>query len=228
VVVRLTVARRLAGAVAAGAIGLLAAGELVAGCARPAQDSAPPRVAERLLLAPEEFGEPGWRVDAGKSPSQWVFAMPYCGRYEAADYPAQRRREAVATRYFVHRARVAHQLVEHFAPGWAARSVEDTRRVVTACARYEHGDRSPGAPGFLESHWIEAEGFAGDESVLIGTDRINPSGGSFQRYTAVVRVGDLVMTLAVRATEAGAEADADVDPERVRELARRAAAHLDR
>lgn len=205
----------------AGAVGVLVACGLGAGCAHPVRDPAPPpTVAENTLLAPEEFGQPGWRTEPGKPSSQWAFAMPDCGIYEAADYPAQQHRDAVKTRAFVRQGRVARQWVEHFAPGWAARSFDDTRRVVEACGRYEHGDQSPGAPGFLESHWVEAESFAGDESMLIGTNRVNPSGGSFSRYTAMVRVGDLVVTLAVTAT------DAKVDAAGVRDVARRAAGHL--
>jgi hypothetical protein len=212
------VARGIAGAVAAG---LVAAGGLVAGCAQPVRDPAPPpTIAGHMLLAPDEFGEPGWRTEPASPSSQWAFAMPDCGIYKAADYPAQRHRDAVETQAFVRQGRAAHEWVEHFAPGWAARSLDDTRRVVETCVRYEHGDHSPGAPGFLESHWVEAEAFAGDESLLIGTNRVNPSGGSFKRYTAMVRARDLVVTLAVTAT------DGELDPAGVQELARRAAGHL--
>jgi hypothetical protein len=138
----------------------------------------------------------------------WVFAMPQCAAYDAAAYPAQQHRVHVLNR--------GSERVETFAPGWAARSLEDVRQVVAACTRYEYGSHSPGAPGFRESHAIVDSGFAGDESMLVKTDRLELPGKSSTRYTAVVRRGDRVLTLSVAGLGQGA----------VLSLARDAASHL--
>ena len=193
-------------------LGMLVAG-LLAGCGLASGASPGP-----ALLSPSEFGDPRWRVDLGApSSSTWAFAMPQCAAYDAASYPAQAHRKRVLTRAFVHTSRSASETVESFASGWAARSVDDARRVVDACTRYEYGEHSPGAPGFRESHRIVDSGFAGDESILVKTDRIHVPGESYTRYTAVVRQGDRVMTLAV----------IGLSSDKVLELARRAASHLD-
>lgn len=173
-----------------------------------------------MLLVPGDFAEPGWRTRPAMPLSRSALAMPDCPIYQAADYPAQRHRDAVQARAFVRDGYEAREWVEHFAPGWAARSLDDARRFVETCQRYEHGEQSPGAPGYLESHWIVAEEFAGDESILIGTSRVTPEGTSFQRYTAMVRVGDRVATCTLTAP------DGNVDAQAVQDLATRAAARL--
>lgn len=191
-------------------LGMLVVG-MLAGCGLASGASAEP-----ALLSPSDFGESGWRVDSGVPSSDWAFAMPHCAAYDAASYPAQQHRDRVLTRAFVHPLRTASETVEIFAAGWATRSLDDVRRVVDACTRYEYGEHSPGAPGFRESHRIVDSGFAGDESVLVRTDRVNVPGKAYTRYTAVVRRDDRVVTLAV----------VGLDQDGVLQLARRAASHL--
>lgn len=145
--------------------------------------------------------------------ADWAFAMPDCAAYDAASYPAQQHRSAVRARTFVHQQRSVTERVETFAPGWAARSIDDVRQVVAACTRYEYGSHSPGAPGFRESHTIVDSGFAGDESILVKTDRLEVPGKSSTKYAAVVRRGDRVVTLTATGLSSGV----------VLELARRTA-----
>jgi hypothetical protein len=185
--------------------GMLVMG-MMAGCGVASGASLP-------LLSPSDFAEPGWRISSDQPSSAWAFAMPQCPAYDAASYPAQQHRSAVRARGFVHPQHRASERVETFDSGWAARSLEDTRRVVEACTRYEYGSYAAGEPGFRESHAIVDSGFAGDESILVKTNRVNVPGESYTRYTAVVRKGDRVVTLAA----------IGLSPEAVLELALRAA-----
>jgi hypothetical protein len=145
--------------------------------------------------------------------------MHQCAAYRDADYPAQQHREEtrvrVLTQHSGHPRRV-EQRVDRFAPGWAARTVADARRVVELCGHYEYGERSPGVPGFLESVEIVDSGFAGAESLLVSIERLAIPGGPSTTHVAVVRHADLLVTLV--ATGVGAD--------RVRLLARHAAALL--
>lgn len=193
-------------------LGMLLVG-MLAGCGLASGASPSPSPA---LLSPADFGEPGWRVSSDAPSPDWAFAMPHCAAYDPAAYPAQKHRDRVLARAFVHPSRSASERVEVFASGWAVRSLEDVRRVVAACTRYEYGEHSPGAPGFRESHAIVDSGFAGDESILVKTDRVDVPGAASVRYTAVVRRGDRVVTLAV----------AGLAQQAVLGLARRAASRL--
>jgi hypothetical protein len=178
-------------------------------------------IADTTLLAPEDLGEPGWRYDhaAPGADPPWAFAMHQCVRYDDADYPAQHHREGTQVRVLTQHpghARRVEQRVDRFAPGWSARSIADVHRVVERCGHYEYGERSPGAPGFLESVGIVDSGFAGEESLLVVIERLAIPGESTTTYVAVVRQADLLVTLVATG----------VGEDRVRLLARRAAALL--
>ena len=47
----------------------------------------------------------------------------------------------------------------------------------------------------MESNAVTAEAFAGDESLLVESVRIHPPGPAVTRRSAVVRQGDVVMTV---------------------------------
>lgn len=178
---------------------------LAAGCAthgstsEPSPQTVPPMsapvVATAAMLAPSDFSGTGWRVrnGASASPAGWRWELRQCVLYAAADYPAQRQRTAVRQQSYVHGSqREASVVVEGFAAGWATRSLEDTRAVLDVCGSYEYTDAKN---DFRESHAVTAESFAGDESLLVETVRIAPPAPTRVQYTAVVRRGDLVVTV---------------------------------
>jgi hypothetical protein len=181
--------------------------------------SAPPvpsEIPDAALLAPAELGA-GWRATpvpdgssrssaspaagpaasvpaSSRSAPAWPWALPQCVLYDPAEYPAQQHRVAVRQRAYVRAGgRAVTVIVERFAAGWGARSTEDVRRVLETCMRYEYSDR---VVEFLDSHVVTAEDFAGDESLLVESTRIAPPGPTRTHHTAVVRVGDLVVTVA--------------------------------
>jgi hypothetical protein len=120
--------------------------------------------------------------------------MRQCVLYDATEYAAQRHRVAVrAQRYVRGRGRAVTVTVERFATGWAARSMADVQRVLETCARYEYSDKQT---EFLDSHTVTASSYAGDESLLVESTRIAPPGPTVLTYTAVVRRGELVATVA--------------------------------
>jgi hypothetical protein len=176
---------------------------LAAGCAArqhgtpgPAPASAADTmVAGAVMLAPADFGS-GWRVrtvGANTKPPGWHWALRQCVLYDATEYPAQEHRSAVRYESFGQGARrQASQLIEGYDAGWGVRSLEDTRRVLETCARYEYSDPKV---EFLESHKILDEGFGGDDALLVESVRIAPPHPTTVRHTAVVRTGDLVVTV---------------------------------
>jgi hypothetical protein len=185
----------------AGMIFGLAAG--LAGCGRGAGDRAAPVSAQSAVVpAPadvmpsaKDLGA-GWRrVVAAPAPPapDWPWALPHCVLYRAADYPATGHREAVRRQSYAGRpGQTISVTVERFRPGWAARSMDDVRRVLDVCVRYEYSDAST---DFLDSHTMTLEAFAGDDSLLVETVRITTARPADNRYTAVVRRGELVITI---------------------------------
>jgi hypothetical protein len=188
----------------------------VAGCATgraapQGQASAPEAAGTRAaipagaMLAPGDLAGAGWRSRGSASPSAWRWALRQCILYDPAQYPAQQHRAAARSQSFQASGRPAGrevtEQVELFAAGWGTRSLDDTRRVLETCGRYEYTDAKN---DFLESHAILADSFAGDEALLVETTRIAPPGPTRVHYTAVVRKGDLVVT--VTATGLGPDA----------------------
>jgi hypothetical protein len=190
-------------------VGVLAVGVSVgvAGCAagraapdrRPTASPSATVIPATSMLTPGDLAGAGWRVRGSggalsPSPAAWPWALRQCILYDAAEYPAQQHRIAVrAQSYGQGAGREVTEQVEWYAAGWGARSLEDTRRVLDTCGRYEYTDATS---DFLESHAVVAEAFAGDEALLVETTRIAPPGPAPVRYTAVVRTGDLVVTVA--------------------------------
>jgi hypothetical protein len=171
--------------------------------ARPAESSAAPAVNPPAVLpAPAELAGKGWRrvVPAPGSPvPDWPWALRRCVLYRAADYPAQQHRQAVAQQRYVARGgRTITVTVERFEPGWAARTMDDVRRVLETCVRYEY---SAAAADYLDSHTMTLESFAGDDSLLVETVRITTARPAENRHAAVTRQGDLVISMAGTALE---------------------------
>jgi hypothetical protein len=173
---------------------------LVAGCAGRSPGTRSPEPTQAavdgtVMLVPADFGS-GWRVrttEPHTSPPGWHWALSQCVLYNASEYPAQQHRTAAGSESF-HQGtrREASQLVESFETGWGARSLDDIRRVLETCARYEYSDAKT---EFLESHRIVDNGFGGDEALLVETVRIAPPHPTTLRHTAVIRRGDLVVTV---------------------------------
>ena len=153
-------------------------------------------IAPAAMLTPSDFTGTGWRVRkaaANATAPGWRWALNQCIAYDAAAYPAQQHRTAVRHQSYGQRAgHEAGVVVEGFAPGWGARSLEDTREVLDTCGVYEYTDAKN---DFRESHAIVAESYAGDESLVVETVRIAPPSPTKMHYTAVVRRGDLVVTV---------------------------------
>ncbi|MGI5145608.1 hypothetical protein ACQEVC_04290 [Plantactinospora sp. CA-294935] len=204
----------------------------------------PVAVPASALLQPEDVG-PGLVVDRvdvqADAPVEVVDpTVPLgCPGYAARDrYDGLAR---VARRHTVQQpptvpgdpysgAAVVHERVFRLVPGAARRVFADARAVPELCTEY----RTPGAievdgrrlPVDAEHRWrVVAEGFAGDESVLLGwqttirrQDSSEVVDGPASRLVGVVRVGDLVATVD--------QVDEEPDPERARALTLGAAARL--
>jgi hypothetical protein len=113
---------------------------------------------------------------------------------------------------------------ERYPNATAAIVIDDVRRIVSACARYDGGESEAGPDTHSDiTQTVLDEGFAGTESLLIrqrvdirqnGTDRA--IGDPLMTTYAVVRVNDLVTIISRNAD----------DPAALRDLGRKAAARL--
>ncbi|MFY1672607.1 hypothetical protein ACN27G_22010 [Plantactinospora sp. WMMB334] len=100
---------------------------------------APSALLDAALLAPTGLGE-GWRQSSHPpEPPPWPWLQADCPAYRDADYPAQRHRTGAVQRRYRHdgSAMVATHVVEAYEPGWAARALDDVRRVLDTCRRYD-------------------------------------------------------------------------------------------
>ncbi|MDG4789223.1 hypothetical protein O7626_25380 [Micromonospora sp. WMMD1102] len=98
-----------------------------------------PAALDVALLRPDGLGA-GWRQSAHPpEPPPWPWLQADCPAYRDEDYPAQRHRVGAVQRRFRHEPSelVATQVVEDYQPGWAVRALDDVRRVVRTCARYD-------------------------------------------------------------------------------------------
>jgi len=160
--------------------------------AEPSSESSsegPAGVDSGLVLSRRDIPGAGWRASGVPDDPGWSFALTGCAVYEPGDYPAQRHRAAVRAAAFSQgHGRGVLLLVERYADGWADQAMADIRRVLEACPRYQAAD-------VLSSHTIEAEAFAGDDSLLVRSDHIRADEQPQQWWTAVVRQGELVATI---------------------------------
>jgi hypothetical protein len=171
------------------AVVLLAA---MAGCApRTTGTSArtPTSAGPPGLLTRRDIPGAGWRAVGVPDDLGWSFALSGCAAYASTDYPAQHHRAAARAAAFTqghgHEVRL---MLESYADGWADQAVTDVRRVIAACPRYNDG-------AVLSSQTIEAEGFAGDDSLMVRSDHVEGANPAQQWWTAVVRLGGTVATV---------------------------------
>lgn len=175
-----------------------------------AQPAAQPADLAAALLTPTDFTTPDWQPapQASHAPNLWH--LDECPSRPHGTYPAQAHRTETRLRTYVGRRHATvTNVVERFAAGWGPRGVADTRRMLGDCARFQTADR-------MLTHTVIDGHFAGDESVLVKSVEIIPPAGDQVSWTAVVRCGDLVSTVA----------GAGLTAEQVRELATRAAHRL--
>jgi hypothetical protein len=166
---------------------VIAVGVLVA-CAPKSGPAAAPTTESQVLTRADVPGA-GWQTVAVPDGLGWSFALTDCPVYEPADYPAQRhRRSAQAASYTQGHGRTIQIMIELYAESFAEQAVTDVRKVLEACPRYQ-------TESALTSHSLEADSFAGDESLLIRSDVIRGAEPAVQWWTAVVRKGNQVATV---------------------------------
>ncbi len=173
----------------------------------------PTRDLATLLLQPRDLGPGSWRrfeAEQIDNPYRWFWGFwdGLCPAFQP--YPSLRHQDGVDTvAYQAGGDTGAFQIVERY-PGQAEQNLADVRTVIERC-----GTSSADPPGPRVS--VVGTATAGDESLLVRQEQ-TPAGSSepLVDYIAVVRVGDVVTT--VRAYPSS--------PDRVRDLAERAAARL--
>ncbi|MEV0268886.1 hypothetical protein AB0H43_08940 [Hamadaea sp. NPDC050747] len=141
------------------------------------------------LLTRRDIPGAGWRSVGVPAELGWSFAVRGCPVYAAADYPAQdHRTETRAAAFSQGHGREVRLVLERYADSWADQAMTDVRRVIVACPRYDDGE-------VLASHTIEAERFAGDDSLLVRSDHVKGAEPAREWWTAVVRQGATVATV---------------------------------
>ncbi|WP_203860173.1 hypothetical protein [Plantactinospora mayteni] len=144
------------------------------------------------LLQPSGLGA-GWQQSPHPpGPPPWPWLQADCPAYRDGDYPAQGHRIGAVQRRYRHEPSelVATQVVEAYEPGWAVRALDDVRRVVKTCFRYDaYGATISFTP--LDTDLPPADG-------LVVQGRIE-SPGAPARLTLLVAVrrGDRISTLNV-------------------------------
>jgi len=186
---------------------------------------APTDIPEGYLLQVSDLGPGAWgplrEMELFDNGIPWRFGG-LCEAQTAADYPAVAHYLSLKTVGYVDentRYPDLHTVIEdvqRYEPGWGTRSLEDVRRAVTLC-----GTATP-PPGVAPNRlYLEGNGFAGDESILVRQESYFFQGETIDPeplviYLGVVRVGDVVAT--VSSTSGGAAY--------VRTLAEHAAARI--
>lgn len=183
--------------------------------------SAPaPHLDAEMFLTGTDLGAGRWEIsqvtdDLGTDFWYWQDA---CRPYRRESYPALARRAEWNWRDFVRTDRDGvrlFQVIERYQPGAGPASLGEVRRRLTECGGVQGTDP---VVGNLPYRWsVVAEHFAGDDALLAKHEVFPDSEPARVYYTVVVRVGDLVGTLALGDGETGAAA---------RTLAARMAARL--
>ncbi|MDW5327403.1 hypothetical protein [Plantactinospora sp. KLBMP9567] len=144
-----------------------------------------PVTLDLALLQPSGLGT-GWR-QSPHPPEQppWPWLQADCPAYREGDYPAQRHRTGAVQRRYRHEPSelVATQVVEAYEPGWAVRALDDVRRVVTTCSRYDAYGASisftpldislPPADGLVVQGRIDSPGAPARSTLLVVVRRDN-------------------------------------------------------
>ncbi|WP_422773736.1 hypothetical protein ACN28C_13060 [Plantactinospora sp. WMMC1484] len=173
---------------------------------------APSALLDAALLAPTGLGE-GWRQSPHPpEPPPWPWLQEDCPAYREADYPAQRHRTgAVQRRYrYEGSALVATHVVEAYEAGWAARALDDVRRVLDTCRRYDAYGGSisftlldtalPPQDGLIVQGRIESPGTSARSTLLVAvrhgerlsTLQIPGPVDQHTAYAVAAKLGDLL------------------------------------
>ncbi|AVT40788.1 hypothetical protein [Plantactinospora sp. BB1] len=151
-----------------------------------------PAALDLALLQPSGLGT-GWRQSPHPpEPPPWPWLQADCPAYRAEDYPAQRHRSAAVQRRYRHEPTelVATQVVEAYEPGWAVRALDDVRRVVGTCSRYD-------AYGASISFTLLDTGLPPTDAVLVRGRIESPGAPARSTLLVAVRHGDRLSTLNV-------------------------------
>lgn len=187
----------------------------------PAPSPSSPPASDRnpttALLRPDDLGPGTWRrFEAEQMENRdrwfWGFWDGLCGAYESSLFPSLPHRNAMGTTAYQSPGgdTSVSQIVERYDAGRADDNLADVREVIQRCGT------AVSEPDITVT--VVGTGIAGDESLLVRQEQ-TPAGEGAQPqvdYIAVVRVGDLVTTVRAYPSE----------PDRVRDLAERAAARL--
>ena len=181
----------------------------------------PDRIPARWLLTEEVLGPGDWRRDEfepewTEGPDRWLWE-DVCPGYRSDDYPTLGQRLDQRTVFWsdgpwnpTDPSPWVHEIVDLLRPGSGPDHLADIRAVLALCP-----------DGADARYRVTASGFAGDESMMVRGALFPVGGGApVVNYTAVVRVGDAVVTLR------GYRIDTPDDDAVLRDLARRAADHL--
>jgi len=186
---------------------------------------APTAIPAGYLLRASDLGPGAWgplrEMELFDNGIPWRFGG-LCDAQTSADFPAVEHHLSLdAVGHLDENTRYPdlHSVIEdvtRYEPGWATRSLEDVRRAIALC-----GTATP-PPGVAPQRlYLEGNGFAGDESILVRQESYFYQGETIDPdplviYFAVVRVGDVVATVS----------STSGDPDYVRTLGERAAARI--
>jgi hypothetical protein len=148
-----------------------------------------------VMLTGKDWGGPCWLVSRDTpgytlyEPSRDAWALPDpCA--DQAPYPADEHRVAGRSRSIHGGIELgAFESITRYAPGQAQAFLQQVRDRVAACASFPDPD-----VGLMYSQ-IAAQGFAGDESVVVYTGTASTPTDYIASYVAVVRVGDYVIVV---------------------------------
>ena len=91
-----------------------------------------------MLLGAGDLGSDWHEDDVRTGLPPWPWEQGSCPNYRSGDYTAKSHRRAAVERYYrpLDGSSPAHHVVETYEPGWAARNLDDVRRVLLRCASY--------------------------------------------------------------------------------------------
>ncbi|MEQ4303629.1 hypothetical protein ABNF97_19990 [Plantactinospora sp. B6F1] len=152
-----------------------------------------PGALEPALLQPGGLGT-GWRQSPHPpEPPPWPWLQADCPAYREGDYPAQRHRTDAVQRRYRHEPSelVATQVVEAYEPGWAVRALDDVRRVVRTCSRYDAYGAS------ISFTLLDTPGLPAADAVVVQGRIESPGAPARSTLLVAVRHDDRLSTLNV-------------------------------
>lgn len=142
------------------------------------------------VLLPAEVVGRGWVASESSAVPPWPWVQKDCPTYRDADYAAQSHRLKASQRSYANAAtgQSALHVVETYEPGWAAQAVNDVRRVLRACGRYD-------AWGGSISFTVLPTPNVCDETLTVRGEIRRPGIPTSTAYFLSVRCGERVSTL---------------------------------